>query len=353
MEYGLCPSANWAERSEYWLEKSQELPPQRGQPKRRDRKPLIVCGHGAGLQIDRGTLFVRNGFTHYPQAREEFRFFRGDPHLPNRIIIFDASGSISFDVLEWLGQRSIPLIQIDWQGNVICVANTDYSANSKLVQKQLEQLNNGNPELEFRKLLIAKFENSILTLELFAHSPEKSNAIEYLGRAVSKLGSSISLSNSDLLGMEGDAAARYFRVWQGIPIFWKLAKRDLIPKDWHFIGVRRSAIAKSNRNARHPVNAMLNYAYAVLHSYVKLNIVTEGLDPTIGISHQKAKYRDALVLDRMEPLRPVVEMEIIKLIFNETFSTNDFVVTSEGFCRVNAQLARRIVHAAASLSLSS
>ena len=105
----------WASRSEYWAIKSRERPPNY-RNKTRDRRPLIICGHGARLQIDRGTLFVKNGFTHYPQIQEEYHYFRGDPDLPIRIIIIDASGSISFDVLSWLGEQEIPLIQINWKG---------------------------------------------------------------------------------------------------------------------------------------------------------------------------------------------------------------------------------------------
>ena len=349
MEQAFGDKSIWAERSEYWLEKSREKSARKGPAKRRDRRPLIICGHGARLNVDRGTLYIKNGFTHYPQKQEEFRYFRGDPHLPSRIIIFDASGSITFDALEWLSQKNIPLIQIDWQGNVNCVANTNYSANPKLIQKQLEQLKKGKSENEFRKLLLAKFRNSISTLDMFPNSEEKEIAINFLKEACKKLRSTQALSKNALLGLEGDSAAKYFRVWRGIPINWKLSKRDLIPKDWYFIGVRRSALAKSNRNARHPVNAMLNYAYAVLHAQVKLQIIAEGLDPTIGICHQKAKYRDALVLDRMEPLRPVVDREIMRLILSETFSTSDFVVTNEGFCRVNSQLSRKIVQAGSNL----
>ena len=62
----------WAERSEYWAIKSKENPFDH-RFKRRDRRPLIIVGHGARFNIDRGTLFVKNGFTHYPQKQEEFR----------------------------------------------------------------------------------------------------------------------------------------------------------------------------------------------------------------------------------------------------------------------------------------
>ena len=125
----------------------------------------------------------------------------------------------------------------------------------------------------------------------------------------------------------------------------KLSKKQFIPADWHKIGPRRSAIGKSNRNARHPVNAMLNYAYALLHSQVKMQIIAEGKDPIIGLSHIQHKYRDALVLDRMEPLRPVVDRVVLEFLLRETLTPGDFTITKEGFCRLNPQLARKIVTA--------
>ena len=151
------------------------------------------------------------------------------------------------------------------------------------------------------------------------------------------------LATNELLGLEGVSAAKYFEAWQRIPIHWKLKQRDLIPVDWKYIGVRRSAIAQGNINARHPFNAMLNYAYAVLYSQIKLQIIAEGYDPTIGILHRKRKYRDAFVLDRMEPFRPIVDGQILKMTFRETYSVNDFDITHDGHCRLNPQLARRIV----------
>ena len=36
--------------------------------------------------------------SHYPQQRETHLFFRGDADLPERIILLDCSGSISYDV---------------------------------------------------------------------------------------------------------------------------------------------------------------------------------------------------------------------------------------------------------------
>ena len=50
----------------------------RGKRQRR-QEPLILCGHGVSLRVDKGSLLIRDGFTHYPQPEETYRFFKGDP----------------------------------------------------------------------------------------------------------------------------------------------------------------------------------------------------------------------------------------------------------------------------------
>lgn len=343
---------SWSDRSEYWSIKSKENPFNHRINKRRDRRPLIICGNGARLQIDRGTLFIKNGFTHYPQQQEVFRYFRGDPHLPSRIIIMDASGSISFHVLAWLSEQQIPLIHLNWQGETVCVANSNYSADQKLVIAQHKALSNGKAKQEFRNLIVQKFKNSISTLKILPDKSDKQVAIDFLHTAIKELSLAKIVSREQMLGIEGRAAALYFFAWRGLPIKWKLSRREFIPNDWNIVSGGRRSLGKSNRNARHPINAMLNYAYAILHAQVKMQIIAEGLDPTIGMSHSTEKYRDALVLDRMEPLRPVVDKAVLELVLKEVLTAEDFTITKEGFCRLNLQLARKLVQSVASIKIS-
>jgi hypothetical protein len=70
------------------------------------------------LRIDGGSLLIRNGLTHYPQKAETYRFFKGELAIPERIIMLDGTGSISFDVLAWLAEQRVSLIQINWKGEV-------------------------------------------------------------------------------------------------------------------------------------------------------------------------------------------------------------------------------------------
>jgi CRISPR-associated protein Cas1 len=74
---------SWPIRNEHWISEAQRAArPRRRRERQKD--PLILCGHGVSLRVDGGTLLIRNGLTHYPQVREEYRFFKGDPAIPPR-----------------------------------------------------------------------------------------------------------------------------------------------------------------------------------------------------------------------------------------------------------------------------
>jgi CRISP-associated protein Cas1 len=98
----------WATRSEIWRSRVERASARRT---KRAKPPsaLTLAGHGVSLRIHGGALEIRNGLTHYPQQRETYLFFRGDADLPERIILLDCSGSISFDVLSWLSDQKISL----------------------------------------------------------------------------------------------------------------------------------------------------------------------------------------------------------------------------------------------------
>jgi CRISPR-associated protein Cas1 len=301
------------------------------------------------LRIEHGTLLVQNGFTHYPQRREEFRLFPGDWRLPFRIIILDGSGSITFDVLQWLSETNIPLVQINWRGQVVnCVGGSGYAIDPKLAQAQLAARENGRWLLLSRRLVSQKITNSVETLRsVFPESPATDGAIGKLNLLARKMRDDAPTTASDLRGVEGRAAIAYFAAWHAFPLRWKGIGRHGIPDDWRRIGRRLSLLrnGKSRRNqyATHPVNAMLNYAYAVLENNVRTQVVGAGLDPTIGYFHGSFRGKHALVYDLMEPMRPVVDRAVLEFIQRHVFEPGDFTLTREGVCRLNPELAQSVV----------
>ena len=98
----------------------------------------------------------------------------------------------------------------------------------------------------------------------------------------------------------------------------------------------------TNRNATHPLNAMLNYAYAVLHSAVQTEAVADGYDPARGIMHESRADASAMILDLMEPRRPVVDGAVVRFLTSHLFSGADFTLTDKGVCRLTPELAKRV-----------
>lgn len=100
---------------------------------------------------------------------------------------------------------------------------------------------------------------------------------------------------------------------------------------------------KRSTVARHPVNAMLNYGYGILANQVRSQVITAGLDPSIGILHGNSENPNPLVYDLMEPLRPGVDRAVVDFVLRHTFAPADFTITKWGGCRLNPQLARALI----------
>jgi len=86
-----------------------------------------------------------------------------------------------------------------------------------------------------------------------------------------------------------------------------------------------------------------------LMAEMRIGAIKDGYDPTIGILHDQREVKKELTpsfaLDLMEPLRPVVDRAVLKLVREETFTGADFVLQSDGVCRLNPELARHVAGA--------
>ena len=126
-----------------------------------------------------------------------------------------------------------------------------------------------------------------------------------------------------------------------MPVKWRGTGQRPIPENWKEIAQRGSIFHVSgNRNASHPVNAVLNYAYTVLQSQLQIAAIAEGYDPTIGIMHEGNNGSAAFIFDLMEPERAVADRKILEFIKGHVFDPADFVIRSDGVCRLNPELAR-------------
>ena len=344
----LLAQSDWAERCQFWIAESEQKASRRR--RERETRPLVLTGHGVSIRVDKGCLLVRDGNTHYPAERREWRFFNGALDIPPMVVVVDGSGEITMDAFDWLATQRVPLIRLRWDGQFMALATTGaQAASAHKIYWQERTRNDPVARLSFaRDLIHDKALSTLVTME--EHLPRSrvwEDALKNVTARTRGLERRQPRSIHELLGIEGAIANDYFRAWSGITLKWKALKQRPIPEDWHTYTSRSSLRERLrvNRGATHPVNAMLNYAYAVLIAQTQIRLITEGYDPTLGIMHDRESDRGnypAFALDHMEPLRPVVDRAILRLIATMIFTGGDFSIQHDGVCRLNPQLARRV-----------
>jgi len=118
----------------------------------------------------------------------------------------------------------------------------------------------------------------------------------------------------------------------------------ILPDEWRTVGPRFTRVyASGSRNASHPVNAILNYDYAVLQSQMQIKLVADGYDPMLGIMHYDRDGAPAFVSDLMEPERPKVDCAVLAFLKSEALHPADFTIREDGVVRLNPELAREAV----------
>jgi CRISP-associated protein Cas1 len=200
------------------------------------------------------------------------------------------------------------LFELIGKADIVSVAGAaGYSANPFRVRWQLETHENPKQRNDFcRSIITQKIEASILTLEKsISRSDKWERAMKSAYAALSRLEEHPPETISELRTLEANCAAVYFRSWVGVPIKWRGTSRRPIPDNWRSVGQRSSPYhLAGNRNAAHPVNAILNYAYATLESEIRIKAISDGYDPTLGIMHEGRDGSSKFIFDLMEPQRP-------------------------------------------------
>lgn len=131
----------------------------------------------------------------------------------------------------------------------------------------------------------------------------------------------------ELLGIEGDAAATYFRAFAGLLASPEAGRAAPNPGG---LGPFRFE-ARNRRPPTDPANAMLSLAYAMLTRHLTVAVAAVGLDPFRGFYHAPRYGRPALALDIMEPFRPIVADSVVLSVVNTgEISPGDFVVAATG-----------------------
>ncbi|GIE91889.1 CRISPR-associated endonuclease Cas4/Cas1 [Actinoplanes regularis] len=138
-------------------------------------------------------------------------------------------------------------------------------------------------------------------------------------------------SLTDLFGIEGEAAARYFEN------FLTMIRPKIIDAEELAFSTR------TRRPARDPVNAALNFCYGLATADALRAVVACGLDPNAGFLHSSGRNKPALALDLVEEFRaPVADSVVINAFNNGELRTRDFS-TALGTTRLGERGRRALI----------
>jgi CRISPR-associated protein Cas1 len=247
--------------------------------------------------------------------------------------------SITTPALAALLEREIPVTFHSHGGWFRGVAHGIGHRNVEVRTAQYRMSFDGAACLRFAKdLVAAKITNqrTLLRRNWRGAAEERQAVLDRLSAARKSADAATTLTQ--LLGIEGDAAAVYFRAFANLlkPPGDRQGAGELAPFRFE---------ARNRRPPADPVNAMLSLAYAMLTRHLTIALASVGLDPYRGFYHAPRYGRPALALDLMEPFRAIIADSVVLSAVNTgEVGRNDFVVAVTGTALTQAG-RRRFVEA--------
>jgi CRISP-associated protein Cas1 len=222
-------------------------------------------------------------------------------------VVVHGNVDISSGLLRELLWHRVPTIWCSSRGRVMGWANSTARPNGGPRVRQHVLSEQGHLGLA-QGFVTAKICNQATLLRRHGSAPDAVRALRNLQRTAAA-----TTCVQDLYGIEGDAAARYFDSFTTM-----LSDR-----------VRREEgldlVTRTRRPAKDPINASLNYCYALLLADVIRAIVACGLDPNAGFLHSSQRNKPALALDLCEEFRaPVADSVVIGAFNNGELKRKDF-----------------------------
>jgi CRISPR-associated exonuclease Cas4/CRISPR-associated protein Cas1 len=166
-----------------------------------------------------------------------------------------------------------------------------------------------------RTLVAAKVRNARVFLRRnfkTGNAAEREGALDAMSRLADRAVHAATVP--ELLGIEGDVAARYFRLFHTM---LGDAARNF------------PAFAFEKRSRRPPadaINAMLSLGYTLLTRTWHTVLSAVGFDAYLGFYHRPRFGRPALALDMMEPFRPILaDSTVIQVVNNGEVKADAFI----------------------------
>ncbi|KYK93033.1 CRISPR-associated protein Cas1, partial [Aggregatibacter actinomycetemcomitans serotype d str. SA3733] len=198
-----------------------------------------------------------------------------------------------------------------------------------LLRRAQYRVSEQNPVPIARNIIAAKIQASKRVLQRqirnYGENAQLQSAVDSLNVSLRQLAQAENLD--EVRGIEGDAAARYFGV------FNLLIRENT---GFHFGG-------RNRRPPRDGVNALLSFLYSVLGKDISGALQGVGLDPQVGFLHADRPGRDSLAQDILEEFRAWwVDRMVLSMINRLQIKPADFINEAGGAVTLKSE-ARKLL----------
>ena len=298
---------------------------------------VTLFGYGITVQVDRGHLVVKDGIG---ADRREARLPRVG-HGLRRLVIIGSDGFVSLAALRWLADQDAAFVMLERDGSVLATTGPVRPSDARLRRAQALAHHSGAAVKVARELIARKLAGQEQVVREKLNDSSTADLIMQFRVALAE-----TETISSIRQLESQAAQAYWSAWRAVRVQFPQRDVQRVPEHWRVFGTRQSPLTGSPRLAVNPLNAMLNYLYAVLESEARLAAAALGLDPGVGILHVDTDSRDSLACDLMEPVRPQVDAYLLDWITHQPLRREWFFEKRDGNCRLMGSFAVRLAETA-------
>jgi len=294
---------------------------------------VTLFGYGIQVRVDGGHLILEGGIG----ADRRYARFPRVGHGLQRLIVIGADGMVSLAALRWLADQNAAFVMLDRAGKILTITGPSRIPDGRMRRAQGLSLTSGAALQIARELIDQKLIGQERIVRQKLNKPDVADAIVGLRLALPGI--------ADLDGVrliESQAAGIYWSAWRGKEITFPKADIHRVPEHWRTVSSRRSSLSGSPRLAVSPIQAILNYLYAILESEARLAAVALGLDPCLGVLHMDALNRASLACDLMEPVRPQIDAFLLDWIARTPLKREWFFEQRDGNCRLMGEFAAQL-----------
>lgn len=278
---------------------------------RKLKNTLYITTQGTYLHKERETLIIKHEnkiFKQLPMHAIEHIFCFGNVLVSPFLMGFCGENGVGLTFFTE-NNRFLARMQGRQHGNV-------------LLRRAQYYISKSAPVPIAQNIIAAKIQSSKRVLQRYVRNHGQNEQIQMAITALKSSLKHLKQTNhlNDIRGIEGEAAARYFGVF-------------------NYLLSEKSGFTFNGRNRRPPrdaVNALLSFLYSILSKEISGALQGVGLDPQVGFLHADRPGRDSLALDILEEFRAWwVDRMVINLINLQQVKPKDFIYESSGAVSIN------------------